>query len=276
MRCQGLLISRVLVLLLLLSACSPSEAQVATAIAQTETAKPTATFTPQPTATQTPEPTRTSTPTLEPTPTLVLPDVVRETYSDIDVIYRDDFGSNLLGLSPTGWHTDGERVYTTNEASLEINGRSVVAYLDSPTISANEAVIVRFKFSPGSHFTIGIDGLRQDQRIPAFQPGFRSISIEFKNSPLAYYVREQNHYYARFEGNLKLLPDIWYMYTQGFAPGKQFVIKIWDPENPNNVLTHTRQVDDMTNENIFIMWVEQGSRLFIDDLTFIKFSQLLE
>lgn len=72
----------------------------------------------------------------------------------------------------------------------------------------NEVVIVRFRFAPGSNFTIGIDGLRQGQRIPAFQPGFRSVSIEFRNSPLAFYVREQNHYYARFEGDLKLLPDI--------------------------------------------------------------------
>ena len=60
-----MIISRVIVLLLLLAACSPSDAQIATAIAQTELAKPTATVTPEPTAT----PTQTATPTKRPTST---------------------------------------------------------------------------------------------------------------------------------------------------------------------------------------------------------------
>ena len=65
MKYEGLIISRVIVLVLLLSACSPSDAQTATAIAQTELAKPTATVTPEPTAT----PTQTATPTKRPTST---------------------------------------------------------------------------------------------------------------------------------------------------------------------------------------------------------------
>src|SRR5688572_8677323 len=83
------------ILLILLSACGASDAQIATAIAQTEAAKPTSTFTPEPTSTQTPEPTQTLTPTIEPTPTLALPDVVQQTYADIEVILRQDFGDNL-------------------------------------------------------------------------------------------------------------------------------------------------------------------------------------
>jgi hypothetical protein len=63
MKYEGLIISRVIVLLL--AACSPSEAQIATTIAQTELAKPTATVTPEPTAT----PTQTATPTKRPTAT---------------------------------------------------------------------------------------------------------------------------------------------------------------------------------------------------------------
>lgn len=65
MKCKELVIVRVIVLFLLLSACSPSEAQIATSIAQTEMAKPTATFTPEPTAT----PTQTAIPTKRPTST---------------------------------------------------------------------------------------------------------------------------------------------------------------------------------------------------------------
>jgi hypothetical protein len=62
MKYEGLVTSRVIVLLLF-SACSPSEAQIATTIAQTELAEPTATGTPEPTAT----PTQTATPTKRPT-----------------------------------------------------------------------------------------------------------------------------------------------------------------------------------------------------------------
>lgn len=65
--------SRIFVLLVLLSACSPSESQIGTAIAQTDIAKPTATTTPEPAATltPTPAPTQTFTPTIEPTPTFL-------------------------------------------------------------------------------------------------------------------------------------------------------------------------------------------------------------
>jgi len=271
-------ICHVIFLLLLLSACSPSDADIATAIAQTETAKPTttSTFTPEPPSTQTPEPTQTLTPTFEPTPTLALPDVVQQTYADIEVILRQDFGdnSNLSSFSPTGWIADGERLYTTSDYALEINGRNSVAFYDNKTISANEAVILRFRFAPHTTFSIGIDGAALGQRIPAFQPGFRSITMEFRNSPLAYFNSERNSHPSRFEGDLKLLPEVWYMYTIGFAEGKQFIIKVWDPENPEKVLVYQDQVNDMRNVNIFIMWVDRNDTLHIDDFTIIKFSEL--
>jgi len=265
---------RLVVLFLLLSACSPSESQIATVIAQTEAARPTGTFTPEPTATQTPEPTLT--PTVEPTPTLALSDVVNQTYTNIELIDYQDFGdnANLSSFSPAGWSADGEKLYTTSDSSLEINGRNSVAFYENETISVNEAVIVRFKFAPQSSFTIGVDGIRQGQRIPAFQPGFRSVSMEFRNSPLAFFNSEQNRYYTRFDGDLKLVPDVWYMYTLGFAQGKQFVIKVWDPENSQKILVYQKQVDDMTNVNLFIMWVDQNDKLYIDDFTIIKFSEL--
>jgi hypothetical protein len=264
------------ILLFLLSACGASDATIATAIAQTEAAKPTSTFTPEPTATQTPEPTQTLTPTIEPSPTLALPDVVQQTYADIEVIFQQDFGdnSNLGAFSPLGWNADGERLFTTSEAALEINGRNSVAFYQDELISLNEAVILRFQFAPQSTFSIGIDGAALGQRIPAFQPGFRSITMEFRNSPRVLFNSERNRYPTRFEGDLKLLPEVWYMYTLGFAEGKQFIIKVWDLENPENVLVYQDQVNEMRNVNIFIMWVDQNDILQIDDFTIIKFSDL--
>jgi hypothetical protein len=57
----------VIIVLLLLVSCVPTEARVQEAIMQTQAAQPTATSTPEPTATNTPEPTATATP--EPTNT---------------------------------------------------------------------------------------------------------------------------------------------------------------------------------------------------------------
>ncbi len=266
------------ILLFLLPACGASDAAIATAIAQTETAKPTNTFTPEPTSTQTPEPTQTLTPTLEPTPTLALPDVVQQTYADIEVIHRQDFGDNLnlSAFSPIGWSADGEKLYTTSDAVLEINGQNSVAFYQYELISLNEAVILRFRFAPQANFAIGVDGAALGQRIPAFQPGFRSVTMEFHNGPMVYFNSEQNRDSTptRFEGDLKLLPEVWYMYTLGFAEGKQFIIKVWDPENPENVLVYQDQVEDMRNMNIFIMWVDRNDILHIDDFTIIKFSEL--
>ena len=268
------------ILLFLLPACGASEADIATAIAQTEAAKPTSTFTPEPTSTQTPTqtptPTQTLTPTLEPTPTLALPDVVQQTYEDIKVILRQDFGDNLnlAAFSPTSWDADGEKLYTTSEAALEINGRNSVAFYAHKMISLNEAVVLRFQFAPQATFSIGIDGAALGARIPHLQPGYRSITMEFRNSPRVLFNAERNSTPTRFEGDLKLLPEVWYMYTLGFAEGKQFIIKVWDPENPENVLVYQDQVNDMRNTNIFIMWVDRNDILQIDDFTIIEFSEL--
>jgi hypothetical protein len=249
-----------LILVLVLSACSPSEAQIAAAIAQTETAKPTSTHTPTPTFTQTPEPTfthtpkptQTHTPTLEPTPTLALPDVVQQTYADIEVILHQNFGDNagLGAFSPVGWDADGERLFTTSDAALEINGRNSVAFYQDELISFNEAVVLRFRFAPEAVFSMGIDGAALGVRIPALQPGFRSITMEFRDRPRVLFNTDQNSYPAQVDGDLQLLPEVWYMYTLGFAQGKQFIIKIWDPENPENILIYQDQVEDMRNVNM--------------------------
>ena len=261
---------------LFLSACGTPAGPIPPTATETASAVPTSTLTPEPTATETPPPSETLTPTIEPTPTLALSDVVQQTYADIKVIYRQDFGDNLnlASFSPNGWQADGEKLFTTSEAALEINGGNSVAFYEEETITPKEAVVLRFKFAPQSSFSIGIDGARHGKRIPAFQPGFRSVTMDFRNSPLVFFNSDLNHYYTRFEGDLKPQPDIWYMYTLGFAQGKEFVIKVWDPENPEKILTYRKQVSEMPNENLFIMWVNQNDKLYIDDFTIITFSAL--
>ncbi len=109
MKCKALVMFRVIVLLLLLAACSPSDAQIATAIAQTEIAKPTATVTPEPTATPTQPATPTKRPTFTPLPTNTSPwdryqpgtigQIVSNTHNElaslVDKSFYNNFGNDF-------------------------------------------------------------------------------------------------------------------------------------------------------------------------------------
>ena len=114
----------------LLLGYSPSESDIKTAIAQTEAAKPTNTFTPAPTETPepspTPEPTNTDTPiptpTPEPSPTpIVLPDILEQTFSGVAPIYQDNFDFIMDGLAPEGWEsTEKYSLGETKNSELKI------------------------------------------------------------------------------------------------------------------------------------------------------------
>lgn len=114
MQYEGLIRSRVIGLLYLLAACSPSDAQMATASAQTELAIPTATVTQEPTATLTQTATRTKVPTFTPKPANTspwdryMPGTIAEIISNTDpelaslaeegfyFNYGADYASNVL------------------------------------------------------------------------------------------------------------------------------------------------------------------------------------
>jgi hypothetical protein len=260
----------VLLIATLLFACSPSEAAIATTIVQTETAKPTLTFTP--TLTNTPQPTASL--TITPVPTRALPDVVQKTFSDAEIIhYVESFGS-LPGFSPMDW-IGIQKAYVGKDSSLEITGANNVVFYNGAPISANSAVVVGFKYKDRSNFTIGIDREENNSRIPYGQPGFRTFSAEFRAAPTVNLTTDKGHTRFVFKGNLQLHPDTWYLIALGFTSDKQFIMKIWAPENPEQSLTYNTQASGMPDQYYFILWVDANSAFYLKDFTIIKFSKLL-
>lgn len=115
MKYKALIRYRVTILFLLLSACSPSEAQIATAIAETEFAKPTVTGTPEPTSTPTPPPapTQTFTPTIEATPTFL--------YDTFDNTTHDGYLNQALWV-----------VHTNNNMAINQNNGQLAFHASKP------------------------------------------------------------------------------------------------------------------------------------------------
>jgi hypothetical protein len=240
----------------LIVACGPSEAAIATAIAQTEAARPTAI------------------PTRTPEPVVVLPDVVHKLFSDAKSIHQlDSFGA-LPGFSPADWGAD-QTVYVREDGSLEITGANNVVFYGGESINVNEAIITGFKFADNSIFTIGMDRQENNSRIPYGQPDFRTISAEFRGTPSVNLHTDKGHTRYGFKGDLELQPDTWYLITIGLTTDKQFVVKIWSPENPEESLVYNTQSNDMPNQYYFIMWVDANSTFYLKDFTIIKFSKLL-
>ena len=277
----GLLLLFIGVSLLFASACTGSRAWEATL---TVAARPTLTptLTPEPTATFTPSPTFTTSPTFTQTPTLSL-DVIFDTYSDAAILSRDPFDGYLSEMIPEGWFGD-RLIRMGTDPFLRLTG------MDSPVvnnleISSNKAVVFRFKFAPQSVFSMGLDGDQAGRLLYPGEPGYSSLGLNYREYPLVVHSlcdensQCTNHSYflpGYLLGKLDLLPDTWYMYTQGFAPGKQFIIKIWDPQDPSRMLTFQQPFDTMADKNNIVIRLDNYAILAIDDFAIIQFTDLLE
>src|SRR5512142_1463075 len=96
---------------LLLSAMAIVVVAVSSGCGAPDTAAPPTTVLPTvaPTATPTPPPASTDTPEPSPTP-IGYPDVLNQTFTGVNVLYRDDFRYRIQGLSPDGWVAGNDAV----------------------------------------------------------------------------------------------------------------------------------------------------------------------
>jgi hypothetical protein len=120
-----------------------------------------------------------------------------------------------------------------------------------------------------------MDREEDNSRIPYGQPGFRTFSSEFRASPTVNLTTDKGHTRHGFKGNLQLHPDTWYQMALGFTADKQFIMKIWSPENPEQSLAYSSQAIGMPDQYYFILWVDAKSAFYLKDFTIIKFSKLL-
>ncbi len=257
----------VALLALLFTACTPA-ATVAPAIPPQVPPTSTPVL-----ATAAPPPAPADTPTATPVPTAALPDVIQATYRDTAITHRVENFGTLVGSSPTDW-ASYQKPYVRNDGSLEITGANNIVFYNGAPISPNTAVSVGFKFNAGSNFTIGLDREENNQRIPYAQPGFRTFSAEFRGAPTVNLWTDKGHTRYRFNGDLKLQPDNWYMLTMGLTGDKRFLVKIWDSQNPGQDLTYTMQASGMPDSYYFIMWVDAKSTFYLKDFAVFTFTDL--
>ncbi len=255
----------VALLALLFTACAPA----ATVAPSTPTQVP-PTNTPVPdTATPTAAPTATVTPSA--VPTVALPDMVQAAYRDTAITHRVENFGTLVGSSPIDWAAY-QKPYVRNDGSLEITGANNIVFYNGAPIIPNTAVSVGFNFNAGSNFTIGLDRQENNQRIPYAQPGFRTFSAEFRGAPTVNLWTDKGHTRYRFQGDLKLQPDNWYVVTLGLTGDKRFLLKIWDPQIPGRSLAYTTQASGMPDSYYFIIWIDANSTLFLKDFTIFTFT----
>lgn len=117
------------VITFLLTACGPSDADIAAAIAEIEAAKPTKTLVPEPTSTETMVPEPMATETMVPTATTV-PPTSTPTPGSGDIIYSTDF-SDLNEK----WDRYSQNEVTTYEINLISNGLNLIVPEDNDFIS---------------------------------------------------------------------------------------------------------------------------------------------
>jgi hypothetical protein len=264
-----------LIIVILLTACQPA-AQPPT---PTSTSLPTSTSSPPPTSTNTPEPT--STPEPSPTP-IVLPDTLHQTFSGVSVIHRDSFEFVIQNAVPAGWQTDQQyAIWVTEENQLKAHplpsSFGTVFYYSDKIIDSNMGVYLAFKFmGTTENFTLGFDNVNSNgERIQGAD--FRSVAMEVRNqNPIVYGNFGGATAKGSFKGTLTLQEDTWYNVTLAFDENQNYIVKIWQPDNPEKQLTYQRTWEDFPDKYYFISWINSKRSLLIDDFTVFTFEEIIQ
>jgi hypothetical protein len=183
---------------LLLAACTPSETTIQTAIAKTENAQPTGTFTPTLLPTSTPTSSPTSSPTPIPTPDarIIIGDA--EDY----ILQKSDFPDKyvlLPGNSTPHLNSEilGARGIEEGKAYLEATGRIkgwlIWYYLDSPTAIAPEWVmsyIVMYQTAKGPELAMSPEWNNVYENFKLGEYELVEKNLDLGDENLVYFERE--------------------------------------------------------------------------------------
>jgi hypothetical protein len=257
-----------------LSACGPSEADIAAAIAQTETARPT--HTPLPLPTDTPPP---------PTPTLIaVPEVLDQTFSGVSVIYRDEFPYVMQNLAPQGWESEAEfAMWVTSDNRFKIqpadtgDWSGTVFWFSKERINPNEGVYFDFQYTgTRESFTLGLDDVQANGQRTG-RENFYSVAMQLdQNLAVTHTKRGQFQTGSYFDGNLKLQENTWYTIALAFDGDGNYLIKIWKPDEPDKQLVFRQTLEQYPKSYYFISWISAKRSLLIDDFTVFTFDDLIQ
>jgi hypothetical protein len=264
----------VLALTIVISSCK------ATPIPQPPTALPTLTSTPQPTETTTPEPTFTPEPSATP---IVLPDELNQTFSNVSVHSRQSFEYVMQGATPPDWSTEQDHaIWITDENQLKAkaldSSNGTVFYYTREIINPNQGVFFTFKYTGTlNNFTLGFDNVMSNgERVTGAY--FHSIAAEIRGRNLLVHgIQKKSQITGSMKGSLQqLLEDTWYNAVVAFDENNNYIIKVWEPNNPESQSTYFRNWAEFPHQYYFISWISSHREVVIDDFTVFEFGEIIQ
>ncbi len=274
MKTKGLLIVLV-VCSWILSACQSAQTPptaIATSAPSTSTPVPTNTFEP----TSTPEP--------SPTP-ITYPNVLDQTFSNVQVLFKDDFVFKIQGMSPNGWvSTDDNAILRIGkDSNVKITPRAGaiggIFYFEEMPITPGMGVVFTFQYTGTTNvFTWGLDNINAQGEFFKFKTdGYYSFATQMFDKNLSAHVIEGPYLKDDpFKGNLKLLEGVWYNYMVAFDKDSNYIIKIWEPSSPENQLVYVRNWTNAPAAYYFISWIGAERALWMDEFTIFSFDDMLQ
>jgi hypothetical protein len=259
----------------ILSACQPAPIPpTATAVIVPATNTPVPTNTPEPTSTSEPSPTP-----------VTYPDVLDQTFSNVQVIYKDDFKYEIQGKTPNGWVSanDNAVLRETKDDNFRIfprpNSIGDVFYYKEEAINPGEGVFFTFQYTGTKNiFTWGIDNIDAQGNFFKFKTdGYYSFAMQMMGQYLSAHVIEGAYLKDDdFTGDLKLIEGNWYNFTLAFDENSNYIIKIWEPNSPQNQLVYTRNWPNSPTAYYFISWIGAERSLWMDDFTIFSFDEIIQ
>lgn len=243
-----------------------------TAIPPTDTPIPT--DTPQPTSTVVPSPT-----------TLTYPDVLNESFSNVYVLYKDDFDYKGPSQAPEGWVSklNGATMSTTRDDNFRIgtrtNSQGDVFYYAREAIHPGEGVSFSFKYTGTKNtFTLGLDNIDPTGKfVEPRQTGYHSFAMQMNGQSFsAHVIKDAYLQDDPFKGDLKLTENTWYGAVIAIDADKNYFIKVWDLNAPEHQLSYVRSLPDASYTYLFISWIGAERVLWMDEFTIFRFDALVQ
>ena len=245
-----------LLFLVVITSCSEVNSLASTKPTTTEKPK----LTSIPTATKTALPTKTLTPTIAP------PEVIEEYLENPKIILTDDF-SNL-----NGWYTE-KRFGSIKNSGFEFIGHDYweSALIFKKNFFGSQGIIIDFMIT-GNH--------KQYKTEFVFTTGtwetdtFRQFGLYIGKSPRADLFQGANAIGGPIlNGNLLIKPDKWFRLLMTVGKDGQFLVLVWDPEDPSNRLVYFEKLSDKWENKTweFMAKGDEGGDMFVDNFRLLSF-----
>lgn len=226
----------------------------------------------------------TDTPIPSPTP-ITYPEVLDQTFSNVTILYKDDFEYKIQGMSPNGWVSVDDnailRIVEANNVKIIPRPNSVggIFYFNEKAITPGEGVSFTFQYTgTKNNFTWGLDNINAQGEFFEFKrDGYYSFAMQMLDKSLSAHVIEGPYLKDDpFKGDLKLIEGVWYNYTVALDKENNYIIKIWEPNSPEKQLVYIRNWTNSPTSYYFISWIGAERELWMDDFTIFSFDNIIQ